>query len=342
MPRLFIVALWLCVSGVQAQVTLWQCNFTSTNWFAEWNNIDAPKNGIAFGGTNITQVIDSSAPGGAFLRIAYPSGSYAPSGFPPSPIGGTQFYGAVLHTNGYTPLNALILQFSVRFPTGFNFVKGGKLPGLYGGTGNTGTVFPNGTDGFTTRFMWRTSGAGEAYPFLPTSAPNDGTELGKGDWYFSGDNQWHTIRQKCVLNDVGASNGVIQVWYDGVLVLNANNLYFRSTDSLQIDGVIFQTFFGGGDTSWATPMTTYADFAAFSVSDPNQINPPLLTISPADDSVILSWPTNGTSGYQLEASTDIGPSNAWNVIPNSFVTGDHFTVTNIIGSTNYFYRLHKP
>jgi len=230
---------------------------------AEWNNADAPKPGISFGSTNITRVVDASAPGGAFLRLAYPAGSYAPSGSPPAPIGGAQFYGAVLHTNGNTRLDALDLQFSVRFPTNFNFVKGGKLPGLYGGAGNTGTNTPNGADGFTTRFMWRTNGAGEVYAFLPTSA-GDGTELGKNNWQFSGDNQWHTLRQQCVLNDPGVSNGTIQVWYDGAMVLSTNSLYFRSTNSLKIDGVVFQTFFGGGDTSWATPVTTYADFAAFS------------------------------------------------------------------------------
>lgn len=339
MSRLLMIVFGLCVSGAQAQVVLWQCNFTDTNWFAEWDNADASKKGIPFGSTNITQIIDPSAPGGAFLRISYPAGSYAPSGSPPAPIGGTQFYGAMLHTNGYAPLGALILQFSVRFPTNFNFVKGGKLPGLYGGAGNTGSDCPTGTDGFTTRFMWRTNGQGEAYPFLPTSCPSDGTELGKGKWLFKGDNQWHTVQQKCVLNDAGASNGVIQVWYDGALVLSSNNLYFRSTNSLQIDGVVFQTFFGGGDTSWATPVTTYADFAAFAVSDPNQINLPQLTISQAGNYVILSWPTNGTSGYLLESSTAIGWSNAWNVISNSSITSGQFTVTNAIGSTNCFYRL---
>lgn len=342
MARLLVILFGLCVSRAQAQVMLWQCDFAETNWFAGWDNADASKKGIAFGSTNIAQIIDPSAPGGAFLRITYPAGSYAPSGSPPAPIGGTQFYGAVLHTNGNTPLDALILQFSVRFPTNFNFVKGGKLPGLYGGAGNTGTACPTGTDGFTTRFMWRTGGAGEAYPFLPTSCPSDGTELGKGNWLFKGDSQWHTVQQKCVLNDVGASNGLIQVWYDGVLVLNTNNLYFRSTNLLQIDGVIFQTFFGGGDTSWATPVTTYADFANFSVSDPNQISPPQLTVTPTGSNLILSWPTNGTSGYQLESSATLGLSNAWSVVSNPSIVGGRFTATNAVGSTNCFFRLHKP
>src|SRR5262245_66299206 len=84
----------------QAQTPLWFCNFTNANWFAEWYNAYAPsgKTGIQFGSTNITRVTDAAAPGGAFLRVTYPAGSYAPSGSPPAPIGGTQFYGAMLHT----------------------------------------------------------------------------------------------------------------------------------------------------------------------------------------------------------------------------------------------------
>jgi hypothetical protein len=261
--RILLLAIGMVAFSGGAQAPLWSCHFTNAGWLAGWDNTnDVPKKGIAFGGTNITRIVDASAPGGAFLRLAYPAGSYVPSGSPPAPIGGAQFYGAVLHINGNTPLNALTLQYSLRFPTNFNFVKGGKLPGLYGGAGNTGSgagTVPDGTDGFTTRFMWRTNGQGEAYPYLPTSPSSGGTELGKGNWHFAGDNQWHTLRQTCVLNDVGISNGVIQAWYDGVLVLNTNGLYFRSTNSLQIDGVVFQTFLAAatrpGPRRW-TPTRT--------------------------------------------------------------------------------------
>ncbi|HVU28682.1 MAG TPA: hypothetical protein VHG71_13240 [Verrucomicrobiae bacterium] len=325
-----------------AQIVLWSCNFTNDDWLTGWDNTnDAPKKGIAFGSTNIVRISDATAPGGAFLRITFPAGSDAPSDGPP--IGGTQFYGAMLHTNGNQPLDAAILKFSVRFPTNFDFVKGGKLPGFYGGTGNTGTGesnLPDGEDGFTTRFMWRTGGAGEAYPFLPTSPTSGGTELGKGNWNFAADNQWHTLQQKCVLNDIGASNGVIQVWYDGEMVLNAGNLFFRSTNSLKIDGVIFQTFFGGNGADWSTPITTYADFANFSVSSTN--NPPQLSVALAGTDVILSWPADGASGFILESSTTLFPADGWNFVSNGSLVGNQFKVTNLISSSSCFYRLRHP
>lgn len=341
MRQLFLLLCFCCVWPAEAQLQLWECNFNSSTWLAGWDNTnDPPKVGIAFGSTNITRYVDATAPGGAYLRIAYPAGSYVPSGSPPAPIGGTQFYGAVLHTNGNSPLDAVILQYSVRFPTNFNYVMGGKLPGLYGGTGNTGSDFPTGMDGFTTRFMWRASGAGEAYPFLPTSAPNDGTELGKGNWYFTGDAKWHTLKQQCTLNTVGASNGVIQTWYDGALVLTATGLFFRSTNTLHIDGVIFQTFFGGDATDWATPVNTYADFAAFSVSDPNQ-NAPILSITPSGTNVVICWPTNCGPGFLLEKSSSIMSTNDWSSLSGASISDGQYVLTNAIGLTNTFYRLLK-
>jgi hypothetical protein len=50
------------------------------------------------------------------------------------------------------------LSYYVRFSENFDFVKGGKLPGLFGGVGNSGGEIPDGTDGFSTRFMWRRNG----------------------------------------------------------------------------------------------------------------------------------------------------------------------------------------
>ena len=162
----------LCLTNFSAaaQSNLWTCNFTTNTWFSEWVNEGVPSinQGIIFGNSNISRIDDATAPGGGFLRISFPQGSYAKSGSPPAPVGGCQFYGAVLHAHHGTARDALTLKYALRFPTNFNptnvnFVRGGKLPGLYGGLGNTGTNTPNGTDGFTTRFMWRTGGAGEAF-----------------------------------------------------------------------------------------------------------------------------------------------------------------------------------
>ncbi|WP_181449171.1 polysaccharide lyase [Nonomuraea aridisoli] len=42
-----------------------------------------------------------------------------------------------------------------------------------------GGRIPDGTNGLSTRFMWRANGAGEVYAYLPTSREH-GTSLGRG------------------------------------------------------------------------------------------------------------------------------------------------------------------
>ena len=127
-----------------------------------------------------------------------------------------------------------------------------------------GQNIPDGTDGFSTRYMWRGGGDGEVYAYLPTSEDH-GTSLGRGCWYFP-TNQWVAIQQRVKLNTPGASDGEVTVWQDGRQVLSQRGMTYRTTDQLKIDGVFFSTFFGGGDESWASPVDQYADFAGFTVS----------------------------------------------------------------------------
>jgi hypothetical protein len=198
------------------------------------------------------------APGGAALRVSYPAGSASRSAG--GPDGGMQAY---LELPGGSA-EALDLTYQVRFPPGFDFAKGGKLPGLYGGSVTGGREIPDGTDGFSTRYMWRAGGAGEVYAYLPTSQEH-GTSLGRGCWSFV-PGQWTSIRQRVLLNSPGAADGRVLVWQDGTPVLDVGDLRFRTTGALRIDGLFFSTFFGGSDRSWASPVDQYADFAGFRIA----------------------------------------------------------------------------
>jgi hypothetical protein len=203
-----------------------------------------------------------SAPG-RILRVRYPARSASPTVARQfgRPQGGAQLYlplrsGAADH---------LHLRYYVRFPADFDFVKGGKLPGLYGGTANNGRRIPDGENGLSTRYMWRTNGAAEVYAYLPTSVAH-GTSLDRGSWYWPL-GRWTCVEQAVRLNTPGAFDGSVTVYVGGRRVMAAGGLEFRTTGRLKIEGVFFSTFFGGGDPSWATPRTQYADFAAFAVSD---------------------------------------------------------------------------
>jgi hypothetical protein len=237
---------------------VWSSEFEA-NWTTQWH----VRKKHSWGLNNLEVV---SEPDGKFprsLRVTYPkeSASFTAATRYGTPIGGAQF-GADL---GLSPKDALHLRYYVRFAEDFPFGKGGKLPGLFGGKARAGGQIPDGTNGFSTRLMWRRNGDGEVYAYLPTSRDR-GTSLGRGNWRFQ-EGKWYLVEQSVTLNTPGKSNGSIRLWINEQLVVEDHNLTFRTTRELKIEGILFSTFFGGNDLSWATPQATHVDFARFAVSD---------------------------------------------------------------------------
>jgi uncharacterized repeat protein (TIGR03803 family) len=77
----------------------------------------------------------------------------------------------------------------------------------------------------------------------------------------------------------------------------------------------------------------------FSITLPG--TPPLLTINPSGDNVVLIWPTNA-AGFQLESSIDLSANTVWQTVTNPIITvGDQNTVTTEISSKAKFFRLTK-
>jgi hypothetical protein len=235
---------------------VWSGTFADPSWKSLWK----VQTGRDWGWANTSIVSDPKF--GSVLRVRYPAGSASPTvtSKTGAPLGGAQFLASPV-----APGDAFHLTFHVRFAATFNWVKGGKLPGLFGGSAISGTAIPNGTDGFSTRHMWRQGGMGEVFALLPTTAGAGGTSLGRGSWSFVQD-RWYLVEQQAILNTPGASDGIIRVWVDGMPILEATGLEFRTVSSLKIEGIFFCTFFGGDDATWATPVDTTADFADFSLS----------------------------------------------------------------------------
>lgn len=196
------------------------------------------------------------------ITVHYPAGSYDPGSMVRLglPYGGIEFKSRLKQPGR----ECLILTYELKFDRNFNFVKGGKLPGLYGGTGNTGGKIPNGHDGFSTRYIWKENGVGAIYAYLPTSK-TWGTAIGLGSWTFSV-GRWHVLEQLVKLNTPGRADGVISIWYDKKLVHSETGLIFRDTKDLTIDGLLFSTFFGGNNASFATPASTNIQFRNFVMS----------------------------------------------------------------------------
>lgn len=105
-----------------------------------------------------------SSPSGPVLRVTYPEGSFSHD------TGGAQFYSLWNTTDG-SSFETMMVSYELAFDSDFDWVKGGKLPGLRGGLNSTGCSGGNQADGlscFSTRLMWRKDGAGEGmYVNLP-------------------------------------------------------------------------------------------------------------------------------------------------------------------------------
>lgn len=239
---------------------LWSSTLAEENWQKHWGVSKSKDWGL----DNLAIIPDPEGRFGKILRVAYPAKSASPtvSRKHKVPLGGCQF----LADLNLAPQDALRLSYYVRFSDDFDFVKGGKLPGLFGGDSQSGGDEADGTNGFSTRFMWRKNGAGELYAYLPTSKKKEyGSSIGRGQWQFK-PGVWYRLEQEVILNQPGLADGRVRVWLDGQQVLNKTGLTFRSTDQLKINGIFFSTFFGGNDKSWATPRDVHVDFANFAVT----------------------------------------------------------------------------
>ena len=96
------------------------------------------------------------------MQVKFPAGSINP-GANRDLRGGAGFYALPVQLAGTLPTAMSVsFAYSVYFPPDFDWVKGGKLPGLWGGDptcsgGNSAMKC------FSTRLMWRAGGEGELY-----------------------------------------------------------------------------------------------------------------------------------------------------------------------------------
>lgn len=201
-----------------------------------------------------------SEDGETVLRVAYPEGSVDP-GDAAAPVGGGGF---IYPAPGQA--QARCLAYRLRFPEGFDFVKGGKLPGLYGGQAPRGCAAADLAAGFSARLMWRSGGAGELYLYAPGRKLRCGESVGRGSFRFT-PGRWTQIAEEVAVNTPGQSDGSIRVWVDGQLVIERTDLDVREQPQTGVDGLLFSTFFGGSDPSWASPRDQSAEFGGFTIWD---------------------------------------------------------------------------
>ncbi|KAI0792651.1 polysaccharide lyase family 14 protein [Abortiporus biennis] len=228
----------------------------------------------------------AKAPDGQLsLEAVYPKGTFRLVKNSAGKVGGFSFYSHGASSVDLSDAKEVTFSYTTYFPKGFSWAKGGKLPGLYGGDDEDVAISCSGgrrDDAcWSVRYMWRANGAGEVYSYLPPDEkanqkvcnvppfsecnPTYGASIGRGSFDFK-DGGRTLITQRVKLNDIGKENGELEMWVDGKSLINLDGLVYRTSSEGRVRGIQFQTFFGGHDSSFATPEDQEVFFSDFSLA----------------------------------------------------------------------------
>jgi len=156
------------------------------------------------------------------------------------------------------PAQDATLEYRIRFDDNYDFSRGGKIPGLAGGSAPTGCVTTSG-DGFSARLMWRQAGRLIGYMYDIDKSEECGTPL-MTNFNFKV-NQWHKVKQRVKLNTGRNRDGEVQVWVDGMEQVNTKRPLMAEAPNRRIDVVLFHSFFGGSTTDWAPSRDVTISFS---------------------------------------------------------------------------------
>lgn len=226
-----------------------------TRWGVPWNNRASE-----------AQILSGSFDNSKYLKVGYPIGGVGPQET------GIQFPIILnninsVENNGY--FLELYFRYYVYFEEGFDFNEGGKLPGLMGGVDSysrSGGNQPDGSNGWTLRFMFRKDGELVVYAYLPVSNNGKWGGVTWGQDISTGINavpgKWHCIEQYVNVGSAGNDDGQLKVWIDDELRIEIDDMRFWDVenDYGKIGGIYFSTFHGGSGDEWAPRTESNARF----------------------------------------------------------------------------------
>ncbi|WP_309387320.1 polysaccharide lyase [Cerasicoccus frondis] len=242
--------------------------YTLDNIKSDWSNLPLSNiNGIPLSEQSPLRASIVQTANGNALEILYPAKSYG--------LGtgsGASFEVALPPRDEYT------LTYNVEFQPledgTFDWKRGGKLPGLSGGSHPSGGKYR--PDGFTTRYMWGRRGDLVLYAYWlkqQSIVGDDGHNYGEAlplNHHFK-PGQTYELKQHIKLNTPGQPNGLMEIWVDGELKYKHSGLVFREAGaSWAIDQFYFCSFHGGNNADWAPPRDNRVRFDSIYVSSPTE------------------------------------------------------------------------
>jgi hypothetical protein len=171
------------------------------------------------------------------------------------------------------------LDYTLRFLPGFDWVpngrpRAGKLPGLAGGKG-TGGCRPIESDGWSARQMWRANGSAVLYVYDQDRKTRCGYFVDyinpNGTKFQFVLNRTYRLTQRVRINTPNERNGEIQVWIDGVKVVDRRSLRLRGivndASVARVSQVKYHSYFGGSTLNYAPRVDSYIDYGAVYLMD---------------------------------------------------------------------------
>jgi hypothetical protein len=228
--------------------------YTVDDWKRDWPGCEF-QDGVAEGHVSVRK--EGEIP---WLRVSFTPGQIGPE----KGGAGWRF-----------PINqheSMEFRYQMRFSDPFEFVKGGKLPGLSGGPENVSGGHPaTGENGFSARLMWRRDGRGEAYVYHVDQPEEYGESFPFPEDFRFPVGRTFQVRLALSMNDPAKRDGTLAVWItlpgqSPRQVVDRRDLRWRTTDGFGVDSLYLQAFHGGGDKTWAPKRECWAEFSGLAWS----------------------------------------------------------------------------
>ena len=148
------------------------------------------------------------------------------------------------------------MEYNLYFQPGFEWKKGGKLPGLCGGECPRGCTTTRG-NGWSARLMWQQNGGISTYVYWP-EMPNSGCGV-----QFLWDKTletgvWYNITTYVKMNTPGVKNGVAKGYVNGKLVFTKSDFKWVEDAAVgkRITFAYITTYAGGKSVEQFAPSKT--------------------------------------------------------------------------------------